>query len=169
MGLDASVDVLVKDLGDPDLISEAKRKGLKSSDDIGLRVGSYSALHYLRDFYGIVYQDVNGRGVEVEATHLLNHSDCEGYYLPERFEKPVWIDDSERGVKSAVSIGSTSKLLQELEWIRPYVEWLPPEEIAVTPEERAMASDYAVVRHVFDVMYFLARVSMDVYRPIIFH
>ena len=60
---------------------------------------------------------------QTRASHLVNHSDCEGYYLPDDFPEPQWIRTTgER--ESALSVGSSVRLLSELtELLESKDEW----------------------------------------------
>lgn len=103
---------------DKELALELLKK-FKGKDSIGTRPGSYGGLHVVRrkftDFMKIESEPdfIHSKGIPVahEPFHLLNHSDCDGWYLPESFFKPVWCD--------YVSIGSSVSLLGELESIAP--------------------------------------------------
>jgi len=84
-------------------------------DIISVSVGCYSNLPDLRRAYA------KHRGMKVDAdhypvfegeavmTHLINHSDCSGYYVPCRFGLPVLTND--------LSVGSSLALLEELRYL----------------------------------------------------
>lgn len=61
-----------------------------------------------------VYEDALGDTVPsplILESHLCNHSDADGAYLPVRFPLPLWV--------GRTSFGSTFELLRELEQIGP--------------------------------------------------
>ncbi len=87
----------------------------------------YSFLHYLRRVYAHAKRDSAWRAEPLEAgrnptedtvldeemfmftSHLLNHSDAEGYYVPQEFEDVIYDDTVPGGM-----IGSSQHLLREL-------------------------------------------------------
>ena len=78
---------------------------------ICVRPGSYSGLHDVRVSYGRLH----GRNLfpaELSKvfpnSHLINHSDCDGWYLPDDFVDPVWIQEG------LLSVGSSQALLREV-------------------------------------------------------
>ncbi len=85
----------------------------------------YSFLHYLRRCYALlregkpitVAEDADDDLVEElsidSSSHLLCHSDAEGYYVPVDFDEPLF-DDEE-------SIGSSQRLLAELREVGPHI------------------------------------------------
>ncbi|MCA9637810.1 MAG: hypothetical protein KC420_17405 [Myxococcales bacterium] len=93
----------------------------------------YSFLHYLRRAYarvkaGMEVTPVDAAGlaaddglVEDEAmmfsSHLLCHSDAEGYYVPVDFSEPLFLEDP--AVSGGGMIGSSQRLLGELREIAP--------------------------------------------------
>jgi hypothetical protein len=119
MGLDIIVDASVQDVldGIEAEHEERFRKSLAILPDMPNRIqtrpGSYAGLHRLRVAYCTFMAwplDETGFHAKIpgpaEESHLCNHSDCEGWYLPDMFENPVWADET--------SIGSSDKLLEEL-------------------------------------------------------
>jgi hypothetical protein len=95
----------------------------------------YSYIHYLRRIYARMVaelpitpvSDEDGLDddrtiVEDEAamldSHLLCHSDCEGYYVPLPLADPLFLDD-EAGVSGGGMVGSSQGLLDELRRIAP--------------------------------------------------
>jgi len=91
----------------------------------------YSFLHYLRRAYVCVIEKTPMRTGErtpedddriMEATvslmdsHLLSHSDCEGYYVPQPFRDPICDNDVPGGF-----VGSTQSLLKELLLVAPAI------------------------------------------------
>ncbi|WP_459958967.1 hypothetical protein [Nocardia sp. IFM 10818] len=97
----------------------------------------YSFVHYLRRAYARAheYPDepltpvAEGEDpTEDEAvdslmymfeSHLLCHSDCEGYYVPVDFDE-VLFPDEELGLPGGM-VGSSDGLLRELEYVAPYL------------------------------------------------
>lgn len=159
MGLDAMVYAKLEDIYDPELKEEVKyvlRQERGTRYNISLRIGSYAALHYLRNFYTMVYSDINKKRPDVDKTHLLNHSDCDGYYIDWEFSKVIWTDEH-------LSIGSSTKLLQELEFLKEYVEGLPE-----NGEEEELIEGTETIKWVFKALYLLARVSVDTNAPLVF-
>ena len=97
----------------------------------------YSFLHYLRRAYAIratgeavlpTHSEADlesaSRIVEDEASmlssHLLCHSDAEGYYVPVAFGDPCFLDAS-AGVAGAGMVGSSVTLLGELRALAPAI------------------------------------------------
>lgn len=94
----------------------------------------YSFIHYLRRFYAQVETDPNWVPAPVKEdedptddpaieevssmleSHLLCHSDCDGFYLPIKFDEIIF-DDEDRIPGGA--LGSSYKLLEELIFIAP--------------------------------------------------
>jgi hypothetical protein len=99
----------------------------------------YSTIHYLRRAYALAYEHpdqqpvkpVGGEGLEAYdalvadlstmfSSHLLCHSDCEGWYLPVDFEDPLFAPE-ELGISGAGMLGSSYGLLRELRQVAPYI------------------------------------------------
>ncbi|MGV9662911.1 hypothetical protein [Nocardia niigatensis] len=97
----------------------------------------YSFLDHLRSAYARahVYPDQPLKLVESEedhraadeaieklgytlASHLICHSDCEGYYLPIEFDEPLYEEDLD--IDGGL-VGSTPALLRELVYLAPYL------------------------------------------------
>jgi hypothetical protein len=89
----------------------------------------YSFLHYLRRAYACVIEGAPLRtgplteddetfifdvAVTLMDSHLLSHSDCEGYYAPADFDLPLCDDRLPGGF-----LGSSRRLLAELEQVAP--------------------------------------------------
>ncbi|MBF6348773.1 hypothetical protein IU448_07035 [Nocardia flavorosea] len=103
------------------------------------RTGSvpYSFVHYLRRAYACAHEypdrslepvapgDDPSDDPAVDAltflfdSHLLCHSDCEGYYLPVEFDDILFPDD-ELGIPGGM-VGSSVVLLRELVYVAPYL------------------------------------------------
>jgi hypothetical protein len=95
----------------------------------------YSFLHYLRRVYAHAKRDPAWRAEPLEAgqnpteddvldeemfmfeSHLLNHSDAEGYYVPQDFEDTIYDDTVPGGM-----IGSSQHLLRELMQTAPALD-----------------------------------------------
>lgn len=126
MGLDIRVNVTVAQVRDnlSELDNELQQmealRIMQNMDDdktISTEPGSYRGLHVVREVYAELreWPEYTGIGEFNEAhskSHLMNHSDCDGWYLPERFDLPQWILRSDG--KDHVSVGSSYKLLEEL-------------------------------------------------------
>jgi hypothetical protein len=98
----------------------------------------YSFLHCLRRAYAYAVEEPdegvlpsNGEVSERDETviedatsmlssHLLCHSDCEGLYVPVRFDEPLFADDDD-GVPGAGMLGSSFGLLEELRVVAPKI------------------------------------------------
>jgi len=123
MGLDIHVNATVHDVGMclnglncPLQAIEAWRilAGLTPEQKICTQPGSYVGLHYVRQEYAKLkrwdYDFRHRRGGKPDprafVSHLIHHSDCDGYYLPKRFDLPGWL--------GGISVGSSYKLLEEL-------------------------------------------------------
>jgi hypothetical protein len=104
-------------------------------DRAPLRGFPYSWLHHLRRVYVLDRQDLpitplDERGmqdrdhaaIDDEASmldsHLLCHSDCEGYYVPVAFDEPLFLPAS-AGVAGGGMVGSSQGLLDELRGCAP--------------------------------------------------
>lgn len=92
----------------------------------------YSFLHYLRRVYAHVVQNPNWRAEPLEkgedptkdsvldeelymfSSHLLCHSDAEGYYVPQDFRDVIFDDDIPGGMT-----GSSHQLMRELVMVAP--------------------------------------------------
>lgn len=93
--------------------------GLASDQEISTRPGSYSGIHRVRTAYakmkgidtGEDHAEWQRKDDVLPDSHLVHHSDCDGYYLPSDFIKPIRADQDGNG---CVSIGSSVRLLAEL-------------------------------------------------------
>jgi len=140
MGLDVIVNVrmeylsdLISELEDPVAISEANRILFnmdKKAYSVRTSPGSYAGIHRVRMQYSIMKGWWFGTGGHLvlkwnsipfiegpaKISHLINHSDCDGWYLPEDFEEPQWV--------GSISIGSSQRLLAELLEMLPSIrQW----------------------------------------------
>ena len=94
----------------------------------------YSFLHYLRRVYAHYRRDPSFRALPLPesedagddpvleaayddtSSHLICHSDCEGYYVPQPFNHVIVADD---GRVTGAIVGSSQKLLAELIEVTP--------------------------------------------------
>ena len=101
-------------------------------------IGSYpySFLHYLRRFFARATGDpdwtptpvrdgedpaedpVLDQEMSMMSSHLLCHSDCEGFYLPLDFEEVIFDDADEDRIPGAM-LGSSFRLMDELLEVAP--------------------------------------------------
>jgi hypothetical protein len=97
----------------------------------------YSWLHYLRRVLALVTTrqvvtpvdgsdavDRDRQRVDdvtmMYSSHLLCHSDCEGYYVPVAFATPLFLPE-DSGVVGGGMVGSSQGLLAELRWCAPAI------------------------------------------------
>jgi hypothetical protein len=141
-------------------------------------VGSfpYSFLHYLRRAYAYVHEDEpltplaegvdpNDDPMVEEAnvlldSHLLCHSDAEGYYVPFDFENII-VDDAIPGGM----IGSSQRLFAELVAVAPAIGieldgTVLSDAVAAALAKEAQTVPYATERLVWLTLYEQARVSI---------
>jgi len=92
-------------------------ESMEPSDSINSLTQFYLGIHLLRAEYasmkGLQYSphdEVSGSVTNLNS-HLISHSDTSGWYLPDRFDDPIFAD-SDAGY--SVSIGSSYKLLDEM-------------------------------------------------------
>lgn len=124
MGLDISVNVTGQELWDAleDMGADERDKAIarawlddgdtRLQEKINTRTGSYGGLHILRRAYANMkgWPLVEGQmgafypGEESNGSHLCNHSDCDGWYLPDTFDPPT----------HNPSVGSGPRLREEL-------------------------------------------------------
>lgn len=127
MGLDIIVETTYDDVFtnlqfvDVDLIKNVSwLKNLLEAKDPEARVhcrpGSYSGLKIVREQYEKLKNSQGLKPFDFKTSHLVNHSDCDGWYLPEEFDFPIW--------QGEVSIGSSFQLLRELEELQEIRESL---------------------------------------------
>lgn len=115
---------------------EAEVHGAATARD---RIGSvpYTFVHYLRRAYARAYMYPDEPLTPVADyedpaddptvdrltykfdTHLLCHSDCEGYYIPVDFDEVLFPDD-DLGLPGGM-VGSSEALLHELVYVAPYL------------------------------------------------
>ena len=103
---------------------------------VGLGSMPYSFLHYLRRAYARQAKDAqwmatpladgddpaNNPALEEQSeslgSHLVCHSDAEGFYLPIDFPDPLFADSPESDVPGGI-VGSSQRLLAELVLVAP--------------------------------------------------
>ena len=121
MGLDITVNVSKSEVldclkYDDDLVNhpELARSIIADTkhDFIHTQPGSYNGLHIVRQEFIKLHNLEPEKSLFIPESHrkyhLLNFSDCEGWYLPCEFEQVFWTENS-------YSIGSSYKLLNDLE------------------------------------------------------
>jgi hypothetical protein len=150
-------------------------------------VGSfpYSFLHYLRRAYAYVHEDqpltplaegddpsedpmVEEANVLLDS-HLLCHSDAEGYYVPIDFADIIVDDDIPGGM-----IGSTQRLFAELVAVAPAIGieldgTVLSDKVAAALSEEDDTVPYATERLVWLSMFEAARVSIANHTLIVFN
>ena len=139
----------------------------------------YSFLHYLRRAFAYVHEEMlltpvgedddpsQDDAIEDASslfdTHLLCHSDAEGYYVPIEFEEVIF-DTDERGLPGG-SIGSTQRLMAELIETAPVLDITLENGQLIDAEATAIHQDadrgpYWRERLVWLAMFEAARVSL---------
>ncbi len=159
--------------------------------DGDIRIGRYSCLHYLRRIAahlwageGLVSPCLDGRAAQdpilkryhaavsetpsLRFAHLINHSDCGGYYLPILFDPPL-----EPGFELVENIGnqvigSSFMLMDECEYLADFLELpldLDPEtvrEVSLSKEKgESVWERYGVEAFVCSALYTAAKVSVE--------
>lgn len=99
---------------------------------------SYSRLHYLRRIYARAAEDktwdpvpcpdgenpARDKAIDDQSSmlssHLLCHSDCEGYYVPIDFGEPLFAAN-QNAFAGAGILGSSQGLMRELIFVAPYL------------------------------------------------
>lgn len=160
------------------------------------RVGSYSLLHYLRRY--AAHLDQNGKPpgkdcekdpskdplllkiydeeVSTKFPHLIDHSDCSGYYIPCDFPKPLWLEpfesdnsDDEEFVEY-ISVGSSTKLLEELLEINKHLN-LDTDDIMNDLSgyfEKIANDDLEIEKWCWSVLYYMSLNSKMLGIPVVF-
>jgi hypothetical protein len=153
--------------------------GRSDGEPLGERIGSYSALHQLREYAahlevfskpparyegtdaGLLREIYGGSRATGLFPHLINFSDCEGLYLPIALAEPIWIELEEG---TTYSVGSSIALARELRTINEFLgvrkdhgqlrdEGLDPYEV--------LDLDDGTPRWQWGVLHWLARVSVE--------
>ncbi|MEW5818718.1 MAG: hypothetical protein AB1782_00880 [Cyanobacteriota bacterium] len=112
------------------------------------RIGSYTNIHYLRRYAAHI--DKNNTPPEplkpsddptqdplllaiydgeskTRFPHLIDHSDCNGFYIPCNFPEPLWIgpeeeiDEEDEELVEFISVGSSTNLHEELIKLNEYL------------------------------------------------
>lgn len=163
---------------------------------VGIRVGSYTLMHYLRRYAAHVefnkqppepcrecdptqdqlLLDIYDGKRTTSFLHLIDHSDCNGYYIPCDFETPLWIDPLEFGVEQEdelvefLSVGSTIKLQQELLEINKYLGIDLNKTVKDIYEyaEDIEGTDYEVEKWCLCILYKMCLTSVELKLPIVF-
>lgn len=144
----------------------------------------YSWIHYLRRIQAHLDEDptwkptpVDQDGLDEDTTaddvigscnmnlHLLWHSDCEGYYLPQDF-RHVLMDVDEDRIPGAM-LGSSVRLMKELVELAPHIGIelhdgkLESKMLAELNEEPQDHSPFGIERVVWLHLYEAARLSLE--------
>lgn len=157
MGLDVCVNVTPEQVLSNEFLNEEEKALLPlfreacavchlcPTDTLSTRPGFYHGVHQVREAYRKTKARALGLDPDdarvdeaLEKSHLDNHGDCDGWYLPENFETPIWVNEE-------LSIGSSQRLLRELLEIdvatldeedrRPYFALLAPAIASVVSYE----------------------------------
>ena len=150
----------------------------------GLDGFPYSFVHYLRRAYAYSRQDPNWVASPFPAdadaaedplteevsslldSHLLCHSDCEGFYLPIPFEE-ILIDTADEGRVVGGLLGSSYQLLQELQFVAPRLGItldngsLPDTEANQINEDVESEAELWIERSVWLAFFEAARLSIE--------
>ncbi len=141
----------------------------------------YSFLHYLRRFYAHVKADSSWQPTpilegqdpidddpfykefEIDCdSHLLCHSDAEGYYVPIDFDEVI-VDERVSGEM----LGSSVRLMDELVKVAPYLNiplsngYLTDGNAEVLAQEEEDSSPFWIERLVWFALYENARLSIE--------
>jgi hypothetical protein len=147
----------------------------------------YGWLHHLRRAYALVWDEqevtpVRTRddldrsdGVVKDAasmftSHLLCHSDAEGYYVPVRFEDPLFLSES---IPGAGMVGSSYALLDELMRVAPAIGITPEEDGTIADAESIRSDDgrgdpFAIEQTVWLALYDACRASIRYGSAVVF-
>ncbi|MFU8802511.1 MAG: hypothetical protein ACNA8W_01765, partial [Bradymonadaceae bacterium] len=107
------------------------------------------------------------------SSHLLCHSDCEGYYLPIDFDE-IFFDPKHKTIRGG-ALGSSYRLLEELRLVCdsleiPLKDGLLEEEVARwLSEQRPTGAPFAVERLVWLALYEAAQLSIAHRTAIVFY
>ena len=150
---------------------------------------SYSFLRYLCRAYALQWDDqpvtpatssadldaaegIISDAISMLSSHLLCHSDCDGYYVPADFDDPLFLDQSLPG---AGMIGSSQGLRRELVRIAPAIGVRLAEDGSLDDDEAtrlakvAEADPFGIEQTVWLTLYEASRVSIAHGNAIIFH
>ena len=184
----ASLNALLSSEGLP-TFEEPERVDLSSARR---HVGSfpYSFIHYLRraqawmrqrpgeplvpvgDEGLAAYEDMIADEMCMMDSHLLGHSDCEGFYVPVRFDEPLLGD----GVVGTL-IGSSVRLHEEMIELAPFLDIELDENSRLSEEEAARVYELGEYERiplyreyiVWLTLFELSRISVEQQSMIVFH
>lgn len=159
------------------------------------QIGNYNLIHHLRRYAAHI--DINGKPpensceledasddklllkiydeeVKTKFPHLIDHSDCDGYYIPCDFPKPLWIKPSEIGMDEndddiLISVGSSICLLKELLEINKFLN-IPITELEDLDKyaEQILDDDWEFVKWSWAVLHYMCQKCTQLHQPIIF-
>ena len=156
------------------------------SDPLGFGGFPYSWIHYLRRYYAHrlaapdiipapmparqrVTDDPVLRRMSSRKSHLIYHSDCEGFYLPVDF--PDVIEDER---VPGLMLGSTQRLLAELRTLAEPLGFagisksIPNEQIEHVLKEQEQETPYFIERSTWLTLFTAANYSLDSSAAILF-
>jgi hypothetical protein len=174
------INLVLSELGLPTHVEPENLPSLNTRDTMG--GFPYSFLHYLRRFYAHIKADssrqptplLEGQDpvdddpfyrqvMETDCdSHLLCHSDAEGYYVPIDFEEVI-IDERIPGEM----LGSSIRLMDELAKIAPHLEiplsngYLSDETAELLAQEEEDSTPFWIERVVWFELYENARLSIE--------
>lgn len=146
-------------LAAPSLLVEREEEGPQEE------IAPVEALHQLRrcaaEAAGYSVDDYHEGRVPPGHVYqqLINHSDCEGYYLPQDFPQAFWVDE--------VSVGSVPALLRDLQAVAPALAARYPVEWAAAEQGEELEATAGPVR-VWQVLERLCRSSLELDLPLAF-
>ncbi|WP_431682981.1 hypothetical protein [Kitasatospora sp. KL5] len=109
-------------------------------------------------------QEEVGEETLMFSSHLLCHSDCDGFYVPVDFADPLFLPQ-ESGVAGGGIVGSTAGLLAELRKIAPVIGIDPDADAAtVAPDDPFEAEKFAWYQ-----FHEACRSSLATGRAVVFH
>lgn len=142
----------------------------------------FSFLHHLRRFYAYVVNDFNwvpipegenpaddpilDKEMYMMSSHLLCHSDTEGFYVPIEFDD-ILIDEKNQGRICGGILGSSYRLMDELVEIAPKLgiqlnnQQLSDAEAEKLNQEAASQAEFWIEKTVWLVLYEAARLSIE--------
>ncbi|TCO58455.1 hypothetical protein [Actinocrispum wychmicini] len=142
----------------------------------------YSTVHYLRRVYALQARDDEvtpvppGEELDDEpedeeiynlSSHLVCHSDCDGYYIPVDFDDPLYLDTG--------SVGSSQRLLRELADCARHIGITLSEDGTLSDEEAARVangaadSPYPNEWDAWLALFEAARISIATGHAVVFH
>lgn len=169
-----------------------------NADEVNIfceRLGSYAILHQLRRYAAHI--DVNNKPpeepcelheasndqallkiydeeVKTQFPHLIDHSDCDGYYIPCEFSVPIWIQPSEIEMDNSdddllISVGSSILLKKELCVLNEYLK-ISTDELQDIENitEKFINDDWEFVKWCWAILFYMCDLSIKHNQPIIF-